>query len=249
MATAKTILNDEFFVAFGREYLLDDYEQDDVVAHFFTTKFPYLEKYIELTYSDLPFWDELDDMPDSYIVKTAYTALGDAFHKLYMAMTTEYNPLENYFVDRTMSTDTDGDVKKTGNKETTPTGTIAVNSNGTKTHGYQDDSSVSQGTTFESYGDNDFKNINKVKHSGTVTDGFTNFGTTTSYQNYKTTESYNNINTNTDMTESIEEHRSGNSGIFRKQELTKAEIELRVNYQFTKIACRMLVDLFNKGVW
>lgn len=241
--TAKSLLTSDFFRHFALLYQ-NDSEED--MYEFFDGFKSQLALYVSITYGDLAFWDDLGLVESSAM---AYAVLSDTFKRLYGALTAEYNPLENYYVDRTMSTDTDGDVKKTGNKETTPTGTIEVNSNGTKTHGYQDDSSVSQGTTFESYGDNDFKNINRVKHNGTVTDGFNNFGTTTSYQNYKTTETYNNINTNTDMTESIEEHRAGNSGIFRKQELTTAEIDLRVKNQLVKIFCRMLVDLFNKGVW
>lgn len=240
--TAKSLLTSDFFNHFALLYQNDEEEE---MYEFFDGYKSQLALYVTITYGDLAFWDDLTLVGSSTM---AYAVLSDTFKRLYSALTAEYNPLENYFVDRTMQTATDGTVTKSGDKTTTPSGKISVKSTGDKTKQFTLYGTEHKGTTFESTAS--YVPISKDETGGTAKDSFTNYGTETTYENgYKVEEKYNNIKDTTDMDESITEHRAGNSGIFRKQELTSAEIDLRVKNQLVKIFCRMLVDLFNKGVW
>lgn len=247
MATATTILTSEFFSLFSQKY--PGNTDATYMPNIINNNKDAIAAYCMLTYGSLPFWDELDDMTTQEIANIAYIAIGANVMRIFDALATKYDPLENYFVEREMGTDTLGTVTKSGNKVKNPTGSISTTSGGTKSTTYNNQGNIGQATTFEDYGDNDFRNVSKNIATGSINEGFNGYGTTTSYNNYSETESYNNIQDETDMNETVTESRHGNSGIFRKQELTSAEIELRVKSKFIPILCRMIVDLFNTGVY
>lgn len=247
MATATTILTSDFFTKFALKYPGNTIH--DYMPNVITRNAEAIAAYCALTYGSLPFWDELDTMSEQEVVDIAFAVLGENVMRIYNALMAEYDPLENYFVEREMGTDTEGSVTKTGNKTKNPTGSISATTGGTKTTNYNNQGNIGQSTTFEEFGDNDFRNVNKTIATGSISVGFNGYGTTTSYNNYSETEQYNNIKDETDMSETIRESRHGNSGIFRKQELTDAEITLRIRHKFIPILCRLIVDIFNTGVY
>lgn len=202
-----------------------------------------------LHYKDLEVWEELEDLTDVDRADIAYTEMGNAFGRICEALSTEYDPLANYFTDREETDTNSGAITRTGNKTVAPIGTISNMQTGSVTHGFTGRDTKTQGTTYDAYSDNDFKNIGKTLQEGTTTDTYNNVTTQTTYTGYSTTETYNTIaDTDTRQTD-IEEHRSGNSGIFSKQDLTQREVNLRTRNRISSIFLRMIVDVFNTGVY
>ena len=161
-----------------------------------------------------------------------YMCIGDSFHKIFEALTTQYDPLENFFTRRLLTDSTNGSNTRTGGYSDTPSGS--------KTRSFTNYGNIGQGTTFESCGDGDFRNISKTKTDGTINEG---------YSNYSETRSYNNMKDDVLSTKSVSENKNGNSGIFSKQDLTTREIALRLKHRIIPIFVRMCVDVVNKGVW
>ena len=158
--------------------------------------------------------------------------MGNSFHKIFEALTTQYDPLENFFTRRMLTDSTNGSNTRTGGYSDTPSGS--------KTRSFTNYGNIGQGTTFESYGDGDFRNISKTKTDGTINEG---------YSNYSETRSYQNMKDDILSTKSVSENKNGNSGIFSKQDLTTREIALRLKHRIIPIFVRMCVDVVNKGVW
>lgn len=210
------------FTQSGREDI-HDYIMEDYIT---------MSQFAQMSYEGLLALDFLEDLSASHRAKIAFTAIGDSFPKIYDALVADYNPLENFFTDREMTDNLDSDSTRTGGYTDTPSGT--------KTRSFTNYGNTGMGTTFESYGDNDFRNISKTKTDGTVNDGFL------SYQEQRT---YNSLKDEGNADREIEEHKHGNSGIFSKQDLTKREISLRLSYRLRPLFIRMIVDVFNKGVW
>lgn len=253
--TAKTVLNDSFWNALALLYnASEDYTE---VGDFIYTNLNYFVTYTQITYDDLPFWDSLKDMQSLDIAGVAFLNIGDAYGRIYKALTADYNPLENYFTDRTEHDDVSSDLTKTGTEKTQPSGEITTSTNGDREVENEGSTSVGQGTTYDEATTDptasEFYNISKNIVKGKNKEKFTNYGTTTSYGSgnnaYKVEKSFDERTDSTTGDRDVEEHRRGNSGIFSKQDLTRREIELRIRYRVAPILVRMIVDLFNKGVW
>lgn len=248
MAKAQEILTSEFFYQFALNYNMEPGESN--LMTFLVEYQQHLAKYVVVNYKDLGFMEELNPLEPTFNANYAFMLIGDAVKRIYDALTADYNPLENYFTDREMGTTTDNTDVRTGDVEKTIGGSIGSTRTGSRDRTYNNHTNVGQATTFESYTqDNDFKNVSKNTESGSITDTYTNFGSTTTYNNYKEKTQYNQLQDKHDGQEDIEEHRSGNSGIFSKQDLTQRELTLRQNNLFVKTFVRMLVDAFNEGVW
>lgn len=247
MAVAETILTSEFFYQ-----LASQYDADEPVRAFMLEYNEEFHKHVVVNYKGLRFISDI--YPEQTIANAvyAYALLGEALRRVFNALTADYNPLENYFTDRTMETDLSNTQEKTGNKDVQKTGQISTTQGGTKTRTYNQHGNVGQATSFESYGDDDFANVSKNIMEGSVQDGYVGYGSTTTYGANGTPMSEKTVYDVKDETtggEDVEEHRSGNSGIFSKQDLTTRELTLRQGNLFLKTAVRMLVDAFNTGVW
>ena len=229
--------------------------------------------YSTLHYGDVGIMSHLDSMLPNEKAAVALMEMGFAYERIASILLAEYDPLENYFTDRTMETTTDSTLEKEGKeiqhikgKETsTPSGAIHVTDSGVTVSSTDGSNSVGQGTTYDNASTdptaNDFRNISK-----TINDQVTSVGSdpdnprksTTTYENYKVDREFTNRDNELEYSdrvdsmngsEEIEEHRSGNSGIFAKQDLIQREIRLRLNNRLIPILVRMVIDAINSGVW
>lgn len=246
--TATTTLTSNFWVLLGARFSAMGHDNIGVIID---DSANYLANYTEITYGDLPFWDTLNDKTQLEIVYMAYLVIGEPFARVFNALDANYNPLENYFTDRTYEESGDGSNTKTGKIKTKPEGKIKTYTNGDRKREYTNHGTTDQGTTYDN--NQDFVNIAKHLTDGTVKDSFTNYGTTTEYPNgadqYSVTQEFTNVKDTAESSKEGEEHRSGNSGIFSKQDLTQREIDLRLRNKVAPILVRMVVDVFNTGVW
>lgn len=200
------------------EYIDDDHES--------------LSVYAQMCYENLLALDFLDDMTEENRADVCYVAIRDSFPRIFDALVADYNPLENFFTDREMTDNLDSDSTRTGGYTDTPSGS--------KERSFTNYGNTGMGTTFESYSDNDFRNISKTKTDGTLKDEF---------NQYQEQRVYNSMKDEGNADREVEEHKHGNSGIFSKQDLTKREISLRLSYRLRSMLVRMIVDVFSKGVW
>lgn len=223
------ILTTNFFGSLADRFRADN-RQD--IYDFMEDGHDGLTVYAQMCYEDLLALDFLENMTDVQRADACYAAIRDSFPRIFDALVANYNPLENFFTDREMTDNLDSDSTRTGGYTDTPSGT--------KTRSFIDNGVTGMGTTFESYSDNDFRNINKTKSTGEIDDGF---------DNYQEQRVYNALTDTGNADRSIEEHKHGNSGIFSKQDLTKREISLRLSYRLRPLLVRMIVDIFSKGVW
>lgn len=245
MAAAETILTSEFFYQFASLY-----DEDEPVREFMLEYDQEFYKHVVVNYKGLKFMDDLYAEQTMANATYAFALMGDALRRMFDAIAADYNPLENYFTDRTMDTDTDNTQTKTGNKDVQKTGQVASTQSGTKTRTYNNQTNTGQSTSFED--PVNFANVSKDTLTGNVQDTFTGYGSTTTYGTPSAPMSEKtvyDVKTEDEGGESVEEHRSGNSGIFAKQDLTQRELTLRQGNLFMKTAVRMLVDAFNAGVW
>lgn len=248
--TVQQVLTNEFFS------LLSDYFADISDTELYlsisdwieTNKYPLVVQ-SKIKYGDVPTIFEEDDFTINEIAQSVAINIADGFARIYYTLTSEYNPYENYFTERTMTTDTDRDNTRTGKVTTTPKGQAITETNGTRDKTFTGYENVGQGTTFEEYGENDFKNISKNKTDGIITDSFTNYGTTTRFNDYKVEQEYNNLNDSLIGSEDVTENRHGSSGIFSKQELQKREIKNRIRYRLMPIFLAMIVSEIESGVY
>lgn len=218
-----------------------------------------VEGYSIIKYSDLPFWDWLEDYSDVKRAELAYTVCGHALGKVAEALAKNYDPLENFFTDGTSETDYGKTVTKTGKETTTPTGSISHTRNGEHEIENQNTTSLGQSTTYDDAdssvpnpldtADSSLVNVGRNIDKGKSKETFNNYADTTSYTNYKVEKEYDDVADVQSGTDSTEEHRSGNSGIFSKQDLTQREINLRLRNLLIPIIVRQVVDVFNSGVW
>lgn len=241
--TAITVLNSAFWNELGALYNDDEYTE---LGNIIQDKGAELAAYSSMHYGELKFFDWLDGMPTDDIAAIAYLDIGLAFYKVYKALTADYNPLENYFTDRTYSESGGGSNERTGSVDSTPSGTVSNTYSGTKETENNGGTNTLEGT---SYDDANFRNISKNTVDTTVTERFTNYGSTTSYNNYKVTQTYNKVTDTQEASKDGSENRSGSSGIFSKQDLTQREIDLRLKNRIFPILVRMVVDVLNAGVY
>ena len=223
------ILTLEFFNEFSNLFTQAGREDihDYIMENYIT-----MTQFAQMTYEGLLALDYLEDLSASHRARIAFTSIGDSFPKIFDALVADYNPLENFFTDREMTDNLDSDSTRTGGYTDTPSGS--------KTRSFTNYGNTGMGTTFESFGDNDFRNISKTKADGTINDGF---------DQYQEQRVYNSMKDEGNADREVEEHKHGNSGIFSKQDLTKREISLRLSYRLRPLLVRMIVDVFNKGVW
>lgn len=253
--TAREILTSEFWEDFAlgcdaynltaTSQFLGDYTTPRILA-----------SYTSLKYGDIPFFPEINNMIVADRAGVALMEMGHAFERILLALLAEYDPLENYFTDRTMDTDTDTSLTKTGKEVTTPSGVAIVTEKGKMHRKGNGSDTVGQGTTYDSAttdpDNNDFYNISKTINDVDITeesDATDPRSRETSYNNYKVERSFDNRKDEGEGSESIEEHRRGNSGIFSKQDLTQREIDLRLRNRIIPILCRMVVSVFETGVY
>lgn len=219
-----------------------------------------VEGYSKITYSDLPLWDWLEDYTDLKRAELAYTVCGHAVGKVAEALSKNYDPLENFFTDGTSNTDYGKTVTKNGKEKTVPSGTVTHYRQGEHEIETQDTASLGQSTTYDDADssvptpldtvDSNLVNVGRNISKGKTKEKFTNFGDTTTYTGeYKITKEFEDYADTQSGSDSTEEHRSGNSGIFSKQDLTQREINLRLRNLLVPIIVRQVVDVFNSGVW
>lgn len=253
--TAKQVMNNEFWSAF----------KDEAATMNLTTTVSVMNvagtddfvNYTALKYGDVGILNHLIPMTDLERATVALMEMGSAFERIASILLAEYDPLENYFTDREMNTDTDGSVEKSGKVISTPEGKVINRTLGKSTSEVKDSNTVGQGTTYDNSGFNstandEFRNISKVINKHKVEDSSDAQDprrTETEYDHYKVTQEFDKLANTTDMTEKVEEHRSGSSGIFAKQDLIQREIRLRLNNRIIPILVRMVIDAINSGVW
>lgn len=218
-----------------------------------------VEGYSIIKYSDLPFWDWLEDYSDLKRAELAYTVCGQAIGKVAEALAKNYDPLENFFTDGTSDTDYGKTVTKSGKERTTPTGSISHTRNGEHDIESENTASLGQSTTYDDAdsnvptqldaADSSLINVGRNINRGKTKENFTDYADTTSYTDYKVEKEFVDYADTQSGTDSTEEHRSGNSGIFSKQDLTQREINLRLRNLLVPIIVRQVVDVFNSGVW
>lgn len=252
---AQEVLTIEFWRRFSDLADTDGYR--DLVSALFDVNA--VIRYSILKYSDLPFWDWLEDLSDANRAELAYTVCGHALGKVAESLAKNYDPLENFFTDGTSDTDYGKTVTKSGKEITTPTGTITHSRNGEHEVENENVTSLGQSTTYDDAdssvpspldtADSSLVNVGRNINKGKSKETFNNYADTTSYTNYKVEKEYSDVEEAQSGTDSTEEHRSGNSGIFSKQDLTQREINLRLRNLLVPIIVRQVVDVFNSGVW
>lgn len=216
--------------------------------------------YSAITYADLPFWDWLEDYSDVSRAELAYTVCGHALGKVAEALAKNYEPLENFYTDGTSETDYGKTVTKSGKEITTPIGTVTHYKQGEHTFEIENSASLGQSTAYDDASssiptplyenDSSLVNVGRNINKGKTKESFDQFGDTTTYSgNYKVEKEYEDCADTQSGSDSTEDHRSGNSGIFSKQDLTQREINLRLRNLLVPIIVRQVVDVFNSGVW
>lgn len=248
--TVSQVLTNEFF-SYVSDFFsdLDDSELYSAISQWIETNTDALVIQAKIKYGDVPVIFSENEYTVSEIAQFVTVNIANGFTRIFLTLTEEYNPYENYFTERTMTTDTDRDNTRNGKITTTPNGRTITETNGDKKRTFLGYENVGQGTTFEEYGDNDFKNISKNKTDGTITDNFTNYGTTTRFENYNVEQEYNNLNDSLTGSEDVSESRHGSSGIFSKQELQKREVSNRMKYRIMPIFLAMIVSEIESGVY
>lgn len=244
MATAATTLDSVFWNALAICFVSSDYEY---IGTYMQAHVNDLDAYTKIMYGELPLFDYLDDLNPPAIASTTFTIIGESFARIYDAIMAKYNPLENFFTEGEFQDKINGKTTKSGKMTVTPSGTINVGQTGSKDTEIKDGTNIQKGTTYDNV--SDFLNISENISNGTVTETYNNMGTQTSYTNYKTETEYNNLSETNSGGKITTESKAGNSGIFSKQDLTQREINLRLKNSAYPILVRMVVDLYNKGVW
>lgn len=254
--TVEEALTSDFWIAFKGACRTFNLLTVESFLDVYTTP-NFLASYCAMKFGDIPLFKEVEDMTDVYRASVAIMEVGTALERIVDALTAEYNPLENYFTDREMTTGTESSLTKTGKDVTTPSGKAVVTDKGKMHQKGNNSDTVGQGTTYDSAttsasSSNDFYNISKTVNALDVTqesDAQDPRKRETTFENYKVEHSFDNRKDEGESSEEIEEHRSGNSGIFSKQDLTQREIDLRLKNRLVPIICRMVVSVFETGVY
>lgn len=269
---AKTVLNDEYWTAFKvKATQMNLVRTVEIMSVVNISDFT---SYTALHYGDVGIMPNLIPMLPSEKAAVTLMEMGSAFERIASILLAEYDPLENYFTDRDMTTTYDLDNTKNGTETNsrsgkevvTPSGSIISTDSGITERSTDGSNAVSQGTTYDNAGfsptaTDEFRNIGKTINNVTEKEGSDPQNprtSTTSYQNFKTEREYVGFQDqktfddrvdSTDGTVSIDESRRGSSGIFAKQDLIQREIRLRLNNRIIPIMVRMVVDAINSGVW
>lgn len=248
--TVSQVLTNEFFSLVSDFFSdLDDSELYSNISQWIETNKDPLVTQAKIKYGDVPVIFEGNEYTITEIAQFVTVNIANGFARIFLTLTEEYNPYENYFTERAMTTDTDRDNTRNGKITTTPSGQAITETNGTRNKTFEGYENIGQGTTFEEYGDDDFKNISKNRTDGTIKDNFTNYGTTTRFNEYKVEQEYKNLNDSLTGSENVTESRHGSSGIFSKQELQKREVSNRMKYRIMPIFLAMIVSEIESGVY
>jgi len=220
--------------------------------------------YVVLFYNDL-MTIVGSGVSENQLANMAFLHMGDAFKRIFDVLRLQYDPLENFFTDGTFTKNGKETLEKKGTEKTTPHGSIKREHKGQSSSESDGSFSVGQGTTYDSATTtppatdetaNDFYNINRnIQHNKTKSvlgDGSgQNLPTeTTSYENHHVDKEFTNRKDERSFEDYKEEtKKSGNSGIFSKQDLVQRELKLRLKNRIVPIYVRMVVDTFSSGVW
>lgn len=259
MKTTKEVLTNEFFeslqAAFEARYTASepvctflDYFKDDI------------HLLVELDYPDLPCMSFVDDATPLLLAQVAFMKMGDAFKRIFDVLSTNYDPLENFFTNGTFTHGKKEELTMEGTETTTPNGKIVVTQSGQATTSNDGSNTVGQGTTYDNAGFNsnatdEFRNISKNTQNVTTTQKLGDANnqnlpkTETDYDDYSTEKSFTDRTDTKEFSGTDSENKRGNSGIFSKQDLTQREIRLRIRNRILPIYVRMCVDVFASGVW
>lgn len=269
---AKTVLNDEYWTAFKvKATQMNLVRTVEIMSVVNISDFT---NYTAMHYGDVGIMPNLIPMLPSEKAAVTLMEMGSAFERIASILLAEYDPLENYFTERDMTTTYDLDNTKNGTETNsrsgkeivTPSGSITSTDTGITERSTDGSDTVGQGTTYDNAGfspeaTDEFRNIGKTINKTNVKEGSDPQNprtSTTSYQNFKTEREYSNYLDqktfgnrvdSTDGTVGIDESRHGSSGIFAKQDLIQREIRLRLNNRIIPIMVRMVVDAINSGVW
>ncbi len=269
---AKTVLNDSYWTEFKAQ--ATNMNLSRTVQIMSVVNISDFSNFTALHYGDVGILKHLEPMTVAERASVTLMEMGMAFERIAAILLADYDPLENYFTDREMTTTYDLDNTKNGTETNsrsgkevvTPSGAITNTDTGITERSTDGSNAVSQGTTYDNAGfsadaSNEFRNLGKTINNVTEREGSDPQSPRTStmqYQNFKTEREYFSLQDqktfgdrvdSTDGTVEINENRSGNSGIFAKQDLIQREIRLRLNNRIIPIMVRMVVDAINSGVW
>lgn len=252
---AQEILTTEFWYAFRAKVI--EIGLNNIMSVMTPFQDSDFANYTKFKFGTVPFFHEVLDMTIEEKVDTAIMHMGTAFDKVASSLLANYDPLENYFTRREMTTNTDGTITKRGDITTSPSGYIDVEESGKFTRSSEGSDIVGQGTTYDTAtydptSESDFRNISKTVNNTKYTeesDPDNPRKRTTGYRDYEVKQQFNELQSETDMDEHIDENRHGSSGIFSKQDLIQREIDLRLRNRVIPILVRMVVDTFSSGVY
>lgn len=243
----------------------ESYGTDSAIYIFLNTYDADLQLFALNDFADLLTIDFPEEYNNETIALMAFMHMGTAFKRIFDVLTAEYDPFENFFTDGTFSKDGKEILEKSGTEVTTPYGSIKREHSGQSSSENENSFSVGQGTTYDTAtttppstdaAANDLYNIsrniqhNKVKSvlgDGTGHDVPTE---TTSYDGHHVDKTFTGRKDERSFDDYEETtKKSGNSGIFSKQDLLQREVKLRLKNRIIPIYVRMVVDTFSTGVW
>lgn len=243
----------------------ESYGTDSAIYIFLNTYDTDLQLFALNDFADLLTIDFPEEYNNETIALMAFMHMGVAFKRIFDVLTTDYDPLENFFTDGTFEKKGEVTVEKQGTETTSPSGKIKKTREGQSYSEAEGSFSVGQGSTYDSASTtppstdgaaNDFYNIsrdinhNKVKNVMGDANGGNLPKETIEYDNHKVEKSFEGRKDVTHYDDAVDEtHKRGNSGIFSKQDLIQREVRLRLKNRILPIYVRMVVDTFSTGVW
>lgn len=259
MKMMKEILTSSFFEALQAAFEAR-YTESEPVCVFLDYFKDDLYLLVELDYPDLPCMEFVDGMTSLVLAQVAFMKMGDAFRRIFDALTTDYDPLENFFTSGTFTHGKKEELTMEGKEITEPSGKVKVTQKGQSSTSNEGSYSVGQGTTYDNASTDhtsttDFRNISKNVQEQKTTQRLGDSSgnnlptTTTEYEDYKSEKSFEDRANTIEFSGTDSENKRGSSGIFSKQDLTQREIRLRLRNRILPIYVRMVVDVFASGVW
>ena len=184
------------------------------------------------------------------------------WEKMYLAIQTEYNPLENYdrVEDTTETLTKEGteETAKTGSESNEKTGTESVEKQGSETSTPDGTETVTTQNNFNGYNSSQSVPVQDSSQTTTFTQrsdtlSFTNRKDVQSFQNRKDTISFTDrkdtlsFDERTD-TRTIDGHIHGNIGVTTSQQMLESELQIRV-YDLATVIYKDIADHFLLSVY
>lgn len=184
------------------------------------------------------------------------------WEKMYLALQTEYNPLENYdrIEDTTETLTKEGteETAKTGSESNEKTGTEAVEKQGSEIDTPNGTETVTTNENFNGYNSSQSVPVS----DSTATTSFTNRNNTRSFNQRKDVQSFQNRKDTLSFTDrkdtlsfdertdtrTIDGHIHGNIGVTTSQQMLESELQLRL-YDLTTVIYKELADHFLLSVY